>query len=66
MVRARSCLPRKLKQCNNCGRIAERRSGTNCKRWCKEEKRQKFCGTMRVVRSGEPNIIRMGEKNGNA
>lgn len=64
MVRSRNCLPAKLKKCNTCGRTAMRRSGSNCKKWSAEKKKQVFCGTMRVVRTGKQRIIKMGENNG--
>lgn len=61
MVKSRNCMPQKLRRCNTCGKTAMRRTNGNCKKWCKETKRTVHCGTMRVVKEGEPNIIRMGE-----
>jgi hypothetical protein len=61
MVSARDGMPQRLRRCNNCGKTAMRRNNGNCKKWCPETKTTVHCGTMRVVKEGKPNIIRMVE-----
>lgn len=39
----------KKRKCNTCGRVAVRRTNS-CQKWCKEQKKNVYCGTMRVIR----------------
>ena len=67
MTRSRDGMPTKLRKCNNCGRIALRRTNGHCKRWDKALKKHIYCGSMNVVKDGKRNTWNMEDGiNGDA